>query len=274
MGPDSIFASDGSANEPVRLGAAVSGALPPVALGNRLLFENQTAWITDGTPGGTRSLGVQRGDSLHESFIACGRRQALFDGHDGLLPTSLWISDGTVTGSRRVPSLTIPFPARSGLANLHANAQDFVVFAATHATWGTEPFVHAPGANVLVVGQGCGAGTRTPDLAGDYDPRIGPSLTLPGRSAAGQFAVIFSSPPIPFPETLAPGSPCLLHADRATLMTWPALPITAGGVRPPLAVPQDPVLFGTKLVVQSALGPTDAAFGFDLTNGLFVTLGR
>jgi hypothetical protein len=121
------------------------------------------------------------------------------------------------------------------------------------------------------VGTGCG-GTGAP-VFGCNAPRIGHNvfLTLTGGSpnAAG---FLFGGGVPGAPYLL--GSGCAVQVEPSSAI--PLAPVTTNGTGTwsmGLLFPPDESLVGIQAALQVALFPTSGPLGFDLSNGLIVTVG-
>jgi len=127
------------------------------------------------------------------------------------------------------------------------------------------------GAAVVSAGTGCG-GAGMP-VFGCNAPRIGTNvlLTLTGGSpnAAG-FVYGGGVPVAPYPL----GSGCEVQLDPSSAISLvPVMTNSTGAWSMGLPIPSDSNLVGVQAALQVALFSTPGPLGFDLSNGLIVTVG-
>jgi hypothetical protein len=129
-----------------------------------------------------------------------------------------------------------------------------------------------PVALATTSGVGCGGPGPNKPLLDSSAPILGSiisfNLTLATPNASG---FLYASAPTSA-TTVSPG--CIVRVDLATAV--PVLPVTANAIgswTTTTPVPFVPALAGAQLALQIALLGTPSPPGFDLTNGLLITLG-
>ena len=126
-------------------------------------------------------------------------------------------------------------------------------------------------AAVLSVGTSCG-GAGAPVFSCNA-PRIGQNVFLTltsGSPNAAGFLYGGGIPPTPYPL----GSGCELQVDLSSFVQFsPAMTDSTGTWRKGLLIPPNPNLVGVQAALQVALLSTSGPLGFDLSNGLIVTVG-
>ncbi|MBK8975852.1 MAG: hypothetical protein IPM29_07985 [Planctomycetes bacterium] len=246
------------------------------ALGDRLLAVagdpgGRFLLATDGTAAGTTEIRFPARNRPTEKLVAAGDRQmlvAVVD--DATTREELWVTDGTQVGTVRYgtdrlgTNATRVAAAHGGL--LYVPIQRLGI--------GEEPHVIDVGAMSEAAGVGCGGAGRAASLEAVSVPALGARCELSGRSSVGQAAVILLSVAPLLPVAFPAAGACTFEVDIATFVDLPPLPIRAERFAVGLDIPADPLLTGLELAVQAAVGPTDAALGADLTNGVLLTLGR
>lgn len=102
-------------------------------------------WVTNGTKAGTKLLmDINKTSATASSypgyFQHLGAIQVVFQANDGINGNELWISDGTVAGTRLVADI---YPGASGYTytNYGISLGNKVIFRSRDATSGYEPFV-------------------------------------------------------------------------------------------------------------------------------------
>jgi len=136
--------------------------------------------------------------------------------------------------------------------------------------WQTAARYEVAGA-VAFVGTGCG-GLGTP-VFGCYAPRIGTTVLLTltyGSPNAAGFLYGGGVPVAPYPL----GYGCEVQVDMASAIPFfPVMTDNTGTWSTVLLIPPDPNLVGVQAALQVALFSTPGPLGFDLSNGLIVTVG-
>jgi ELWxxDGT repeat protein len=150
--------------------------------GSRLFFANGgELWSTDGTPAGTGlSLDIAPGaaSSQPKNHVALGASTVLaFTAVVPGEPRSLWLSDGTAAGTRRVHGLVLdsltPPLARTG-ADLFLAANDGAV---GRELWALR--LRSEGAAIAdALGSGCRGAAGVPRVRADTGPRLGSNFTI------------------------------------------------------------------------------------------------
>ena len=123
----------------------------------------------------------------------------------------------------------------------------------------------------ISVGSGCG-GAGMP-VFGCNAPRIGQNVFLTltnGTPNAWGFVYGGGVPAAPYPL----GSGCFVQVDLASAISLFPVATNGGGAwGMGLLIPPDPSLVSLQVALQVALFGTAGSFGFDLSNGLIVTIG-
>ena len=126
-------------------------------------------------------------------------------------------------------------------------------------------------AAVVSVGTGCG-GAGMP-VFGCNAPRIGTNVFLTltsGSPNAAGFLYGGGVPVAPYPL----GSGCEVQVDLPSAIPFfPVMTNSTGTWSQGLLIPPDPNLVGVQAALQIALFSTSGPLGFDLSNGLIVTVG-
>lgn len=142
------------------------------------------------------------------------------------------------------------------------------------ATWLLGAVVALPAAatgqslpQVGTLGAGCGA---TPPALTVSPPLLNSTAWLQVTPAQTGAAFVFVSFPPTLPWSLPAG--CSAYVDAATAVLHGVLP--AGQTAVGLQLPGDPSWLGVRLRAQAAVSPTAAPAGFDVSNGLALTLGE
>ena len=145
------------------------------------------------------------------------------------------------------------------------------LFAADDGIAGSEPWVHDLGATVKPIGTGCGAIGRVPRLWAT-DPVLGATMIVSGDGATANASgfLLIGSPVAPL---ALPASACFLYLDVRDLAVLAPFAPTAPTWTLNVPLPLAPALSGLPVGMQALLGPTNGAYGVDLTNGVFLVLG-
>src|SRR5690606_27945246 len=157
----------------------------------------------------------------------------------------------------------------------HAGSSNgLLYFGAVDPVLGAEPHVLELGAAVQQLSPGCGGTGREANLrATVFGGRRG-GFELYGRASQGRVAGLLASAPPAGPTPFPAAGRCQLDVDAGSAAVLAALPISAARFGRVFPLPDDPALHGLQLVVQAVVGPTNGRLGFDLSNGLLLTLGR
>ncbi|MFO1050824.1 MAG: ELWxxDGT repeat protein [Planctomycetota bacterium] len=255
---------------------------PPAVLGDTLLFDvdggtNSSPARHDGSTNGFELLtGVSRGSYADSGFAVLDARHALFAMNpSGGTQRELWITDGHASGTHRFQTLeTWSTSASTQQSQIRARVVNGRLwFAARDPVTGIEPYVVDIGAVGETVGDACGGTGRAAMLAAISDPVLGARCELQGTATAGNLAVPLLGFPSLSPLRLSRTGSCRLEV-APDFVALPALRLTAGRFTFALDVPDIALLDGIQLALQAVMGPTDAPLGFDLGNGVLLTLGR
>ncbi|MBI5852702.1 MAG: hypothetical protein HZB39_16945 [Planctomycetes bacterium] len=262
-------------------GYQVAPPFSVIALGNRLLFDvalgNQRHLAShDGTTNGFELLSLRpRGAFASRELARIGERFVLFP-IDATTPAAreLWITDGRATGTRLFQSVS-PALGWGGAPWRYVprHVDGKVWLPVLDPQFGVEPYVLDGIATSERIGNPCGSVNRDVELRAITDPVLGVRCELRGFASAGSVAVPLLGLAPPTPLRMPMTAACVLETG-ADFVALPAVPIQAGSFTVGLAVPDAPFLAGMQVVVQPAVGPTDAPLGADLGNGVLLTLGR
>jgi ELWxxDGT repeat protein len=171
-------------------GAASSRPGDLAEVDGRLLFtaedgtNGRELWRSDGSAGGTSMVkdinpGARSSFELATSLVVTPNRTLYLAANDGSTGTELWKSDGTTAGTTLVKDINAG-TASSSPANLRVYG-DYVVFGATTAEHGTEPWIFNAAIDDVV--------TWTPTLA--LDSANSPA-TLAAASTSSRSTVTYA----------------------------------------------------------------------------------
>jgi len=148
----------------------------------------------------------------------------------------------------------------------------FILFGAMDPIAGTELWVLDPGATAQSFGRGCGASTPPPALHAS-DPVLGGTMLVSGGNAPPKTAgVLLLSAPTT--ASLALGAGCRIYVDPASIALAAGFLVAKPDWTLPFFLPNDASLHGVRADLQALMGPTAAPLGFELTNGVLLTLGN
>jgi ELWxxDGT repeat protein len=218
------------------------------------------------------STGVNPSDFIHD-MEAIGSRRVMFGGRQGNLGDELWVSDGTVAGTQLYADLDPGSGYGQPQEITLANGQVFL--RRGFALFSSSPLMAAnPGATADAIGQPCAASGFLPRLRAT-DPVLGATLDVELRDAQPALpALVFLAPPV-LPTALGSGCTTYLDISQLELLFIGALDGSGAIQWTSANLPTDPGLAGQQLALQAAIGPTATApLGFDLSNGLLMTLGQ
>ncbi len=247
----------------------------PCAQGKKLFFSawgrltGNELWVTDGTTQGTQIVKNINpnpfGSSNPSSLTPIGERRVVFRANDGKNGNELWISDGSSNGTRLAGDIA-PGPGSSAPSQMTLS-RGTIYFSANNGLRGFEPWTYFPGATA----QKIGFGTNPQFSTTATDPVLGGQtvISILGMNP-GQGGVILLTLPTNNYSTFGKG---LIYVDlfaiQAEFMVSPGI-----GGKITLPVPNNPILIGGRMVTQGVVYPTTGLLGIDLTNGIFLTLGK
>lgn len=160
------------------------------------------------------------------------------------------------------------------LAMIAGDALDVAVGYGTGGYFGDSTLIEAtisPQGTTAPIGSGCGAYGN--DLA-TTAVLIGQPTTVSLTNAApGVTGTLYLST-VPA-SSWAIGNACVVYISLASYVPLFAVQTSGSGAWSGVfGVPFDPALVGLQFAMQGKLGPTASPFGFDLTNGVLVTVGQ
>lgn len=223
---------------------------------------NGSLVFSDGTVGGTTSVLPTTANSI-TTLKAAGTRHTMFveSGDPG-------ISDGTSAGTKLINPNPGSFTASSNSVFRLIGGQMF--FTATDPKVGSELWVYDPGATTQVLLLGCGC-TVPPVLRAD-DPVLGAVTEVRGASSEpnSTAALLLGTTMLAAPLS---GATCALILAPGSIAVLTAAPTGSGAWSAPLALPPVPALTGLRVGLQAVVLNPSCGRGYDLTNGLALTLG-
>ena len=248
------------------------------AVGDRLFFAftdsiiGRELWVSDGTSAGTvlvKDIAPGSAWSTPRFLTAVGDRRVWFVADDRQNGAELWRSDGTTSGTSLVADLN-PGAAAANIPELIL-ARGRLRFSADDGVRGVEPYQLFPGASAQSIGDGCGAIGRTPRLSAT-DPILGSTCWIhaTGAMPGAPTYVALGVPRAPLPL----GAGCLLYLDPGAFAVFAYVVPAGASWSAPLFVPAQPGLAGLVAAVQAMSGPTNGVIGVDVTNGVYLTIGR
>ncbi len=247
----------------------------PCAQGKKLFFSagggltGNELWVTDGTTQGTQIVKNVNpnpfGSSYPSSLTPIGERRIVFRANDGKNGNELWISDGSSKGTQLAGDIA-PGSGSSAPSQMILS-RGTIYFSANNGLRGFEPWIYFPGATA----QKFGSGTNPQFTMNSTDPALGgqAEIRILGMNP-GQGGVILLTLPTNNYSAFGKG---LIYVDlfaiQAEFMVSPGI-----GGKITLPVPNNPILIGGRMVTQGVVYPTTGLLGIDLTNGVFLTLGK
>jgi ELWxxDGT repeat protein len=255
----------------IRPGPAGSNPYRLRSMGLRVLFladdgvSGIDPWISDGTPAGTQRLVDWPAGVLAGEIEVISDDFAVIQTGNASGGSDLWFTDGTPMGTRL--ELT---DARF----LHAHLGSIFVERPS-ATIGWEPYVLDPGALAHEVGHGCGDVLRVPSLHSTR-PRLGASVTLRGAAAptpgVGALALgMIADPPL----RLGPSQgTCVAYIELSSASIVSLFPTNTPTWTWTLPLPNVSALEGISIGAQAFFGPSANTAGFEVSNGVYLTLGN
>jgi ELWxxDGT repeat protein len=248
-----------------------------VPLGDRLIYTQSVSptrmelMSTDGTAVGTSLLASA---PFSGSVQAAGGRFALAVGLGTSGSPILLVTDGTVVGTRELASTAPSLGPFLSTTPERALVQGQVFLTLFDPRFGSEPHVIDVGAAFESSVAACGGDGRAASLSLDGALELGARREFRVRSSAGSvgFLLLGLDPgrSIPF----AAAGVCQLAVDPSIALVSAPLALAQGEARWVLDVPDLALLDGILMSAQAVIGGTDAALGFDLSNGLALSLGR
>lgn len=221
-------------------------------------------FVFDGA-GTRRVLDVNPGPAASNphDLVPLGTRRLLFVADDGSEGDELWLTDGTVAGTRRLGIR--PGPAGSGVDAVTVRHDGRVLFAADDGVLGAEPWSFDAGAVAQRIAPGCGVATTTLRTT---DPVLGTTIRFDVDRRGGGILgglLLLGRP------SFAAFAGCTIHADLGGV----ALPIAfQNGWSTLVAVPNVPSLSRTELRAQAVLGPFAAPPGWSLSEAWALRVGN
>jgi hypothetical protein len=152
-----------------------------------------------------------------------------------------------------------------------------LIYAQLAAGNGHSAAIVGPVASSTPVGSGCGGTALNKPVLSSYAPVLGSNMIFNvALGTPGASGFLYASAPA---APTAVSSGCVVRVDLATAV--PVMPVSTTAYGPwnqgvwtgAVPVPFVPTLAGAQLMAQVALIGTSSPAGFDLTNGLLITLG-
>ncbi|MGE3966551.1 MAG: hypothetical protein AB7I09_20820 [Planctomycetota bacterium] len=255
----------------------VASSRDVVALGDRLIYtqpadpSRSDLMSTDGTASGTVVLGAA---PIFGSVQSAGGRFALAPGLGASGEPTLLVTDGTVPGTRELaptaPGLGPFLSARTE----HALVEGQVFLTLFHPRFGFEPHVIDVGAAYEASVAACGGEGRAASLDIDGALELGSRREFRVRSSAGNVGFLLLSLDPGRSVYFGAAGACQLAVDPSIAFVSAPLALVQGEARMAIDVPDLALLDGVLMSAQAVIGGTNAALGFDLSNGLALSLGR
>ncbi|MCC6784938.1 MAG: hypothetical protein IT457_18970 [Planctomycetes bacterium] len=261
---------------------ALDPSQTPLVLGERVIFASFEAgstrgvWSSDGSAGGTEALlGGLSIASTGTEARAAGGHFALLRTLDAAGVARLHVTDGRPAGT----SVLAAIDASLGSGGIEATQSSVIVdgrfwFSAGDPVAGIEPHVVELASAGMPMGAACGGLGRAASLQVDRLPLLGSSVQLGLRAAQGDVAVLMLGFGDFAPRGLPAMPGCVLRVDPSQGVVFPALALSGGTANLVLPIPALALLTNLELVTQAAIGATDAALGFDLSNAVALRLGH
>ena len=242
-------------------------------LNNKLLFfavdrqSVQGLWISDGSAAGTTHL--IKISTLNSTANDTSSRNVFFSAFDSKRLPRLWVTNGTAAGTKVVQDLN---PASTSIAMsqptlLNGN----ILFTRSAFGSGSELWTFDPGATAQHLDRGCATTGFTPTQVAD-DPVLGGTTNLSGEHAPGNSGILLLSTRAGTTLQLPMG--CRTSLAPGNLMALSTFTVKNGNWMLPLFIPNQTNLIGLKLVTQAFLPTTTSPLGFELSNGLLLSLGN
>ena len=249
-----------------------SGLSPRLALDGCPLFcviiyssyELSWACCSDGTAAGTKLMAPLSPDGDRPMTRRSGSRKIYFYAKGPQSLSALWVTDGSSSGTRLIK-------AEESSSSNAVLVNGRIIFTADDLKFGNELWVLDPGATAQVLGLGCTPRGIAPTLQGS-DPVLGGNMRLDGnnaRSSAG--LLLISTRALP---SIALRAGCRIFLALPNLTVLASFPVTNGKWSLPLFIPNQKSLLGLQVAVQSFHPNSSSALGFDLSNGLLLSLGN
>lgn len=245
-----------------------------------LLFRGRDAthgaelWRSDGTSTGTRlvkDISPGTSDGLFSQPVPVGSRLVYFSGYEATTGVELWRSDATGFGTQLVQDRFLG--SEGGHAGDMTLARGTVLLGANDGTTGMELYRFDPGATAQLVGTGCGSRVAPPRLT-VTDPVLGGNMVMKGARAP---VSVVAAAAFGFRGThsLYLGQLCWSHVDIQRWHTHLAVFVTnKADWQVAFPIPNDARLIGLHAALQTWYLPTSSPLRFDLSNGVWLTLGR
>lgn len=259
--------------------------------------------VTDGTPSGTRVAhpgarpmsGVMLGDrlvysrgstlggitvSVHDgaartdlgTFYYVMDMAAASDGHvyfvvrDAAQQYSIWVTDGTLAGTRRAGNL----PASTRQVQLGTAHRGKLFLSVEDPIVGVEPFVLPLAGTAERAGRGCARAGLLPVLDANI-PRLGASLVLRGSRCAPSVVGVTVFGSVAARPLVVAGSDCalLVAADGAVLL-FGATTVAGTWLPPAIPIPNVPPLVGLEFAAQAGFNVRGV---LEASNAVHVRIG-
>ncbi|MFO1053352.1 MAG: ELWxxDGT repeat protein [Planctomycetota bacterium] len=225
------------------------------------------AWCSDGTLAGTQRL-IDLAPypfllSSLWSIVPTGTRRVCMRAEDPIFGNSLFVSDGTPTGTHRVD---VQLAASGPFAEPVAFSNGRLFFVGDDGVHGREPFVYFPGASAQRVGMRCTTTSPAP-LLDATDPILGGQSQINATNGPlGSVALLLFGVQTPAPISILG---CRVLIDPLAFM-----PITTPSAAGAMPIPDLPALLGTGLALQTWYLSPAPTLQVASSNAVLLRLGR